>query len=171
MPTNLTYKGRKIIWANGRDFIISTVNKNQSKTMKTQGKYLEGDVIVTNVANDEAKSVSFTPSSSSQTQTITPSSGYESLSSVTVTVNPIPSSYIIPSGTLTITAAGTTDVTNYAAVTVPEGEFYGQVVIPADLTGGTSTVQWAVDSTTGLVEVSKEMLKENVKVEGTGEVL
>lgn len=108
MPTNLTYK----------DSIISTVNKNQSKTMRTQGKYLEGDVIVTNVANDEAKSVSITPTNSTQIQTITPSSGYESLSSVTVTVNPIPSSYIIPTGSTNITSNGTYTVTQYETANV-----------------------------------------------------
>ena len=35
-----------------------------------------------------------------------------------VTVNPIPSQYVVPSGTLSITENGTTDVTNYASVNV-----------------------------------------------------
>ena len=59
----------------------------------------------------ETKTV--TPSASSQS--ITPSSG-KYLSKVTV--NAIPSSYIIPSGTLTITSNGTHDVSTYASVSV-----------------------------------------------------
>ena len=59
----------------------------------------------------ETKTV--TPSASSQS--ITPSSG-KYLSKVTV--NAIPSSYIIPSGTLTITSNGTHDVSTYASVRV-----------------------------------------------------
>ena len=144
MPTNLTYKGS----------IISTVNKNQSKTMKTQGKYLEGDVIVTNVTNDEAKSVSFTPSSSSQTQTITPGSGYESLSSVTVTVNPIPSSYIIPAGTITITTNGTHTVSSYADafvnVVAPSPVLQDKNFIPSE----TSTTITADSGYNGLSSVT-----------------
>lgn len=50
------------------------------------------------------------------TQTVTPDSSYDGLSKVTV--NPIPSSYIIPSGTLSITTNGTKDVSSYANVTV-----------------------------------------------------
>ena len=60
---------------------------------------------------DQTKTV--TPTKS--TQTVTPDSGYE-LSSVTV--NPIPSQYIEPTGSLSITQDGTYDVTNYATVDV-----------------------------------------------------
>ena len=50
------------------------------------------------------------------TQNISPDTGYDYLSSVTI--NPIPSQYIIPSGTKEITANGTSDVTDYASVSV-----------------------------------------------------
>ena len=55
-----------------------------------------------------------TPTTSQQQ--VTPSTNYYGLSKVTV--NAIPSSYIIPSGTKSITSNGTSDVRSYASVNV-----------------------------------------------------
>ena len=55
-----------------------------------------------------------TPTTS--TQTVIPDQNYDGLSQVTV--NPIPSSYIIPSGTLNVSQNGVVDVTQYASANV-----------------------------------------------------
>lgn len=109
MPTNITYKNNT----------LTTVTPGQSKILKTSGKYLEDDLIVSNSSSNQVKGVTITPTTSSQTQTVTPDSAYEGLSAVTVTVNPIPSSYIIPSGTINISSNTTgIDVTSYANAVV-----------------------------------------------------
>ena len=62
--------------------------------------------------NNQNKTV--TPTKSKQS--ITADSGYTGLG--TVTINAIPSEYIIPSGELSVTSNGASDVTNYASISV-----------------------------------------------------
>lgn len=78
---------------------------------------------------EENKTV--TPTKS--TQTVKPSSGYDYLAQVTVA--PIPSGYIIPSGTMTITENDTYDVKSYASakVEIPDKPTTYTVQTVADL--------------------------------------
>lgn len=93
---------------------IKTVTENGTVT-PDEGKYLSSVVVnvpTGSVINAQTKTV--TPTKSKQT--VTPDSGYNALSSVTV--NAIPSNYIEPSGTLDVSNNGTHNVTNYASVNV-----------------------------------------------------
>ena len=86
--------------------ISSQMNLINQIATALEGKASGGEI------NLQNKTV--TPTESSQS--IKADSGYDALD--TVTVNAIPSNYIIPSGTKTITTNGTHDVKNYASATV-----------------------------------------------------
>lgn len=75
----------------------------------------EGKLGLKSVAVNPTPSSAKTVTPTKETQTVSPDSG-KLLSGVTV--NPIPTEYIIPSGTKDITANGTTDVTSFASVNV-----------------------------------------------------
>lgn len=71
-------------------------------------------VVTTHYINNQSKS-GITPSTSSQI--IRPDEDYTGLSQVTI--NAIPASYIIPSGTYTVTNSGTYNISTYASVSTP----------------------------------------------------
>lgn len=113
MSTTVTYKGNTLATA-----------ENQTRTLETAGKYLEGNIIITDVTQGgtptlQTKTKSYTPTESRQTESVSADAGYDGIDTVNVTVNPIPSEYIIPSGTKQITENGTgIDVAEFASVDV-----------------------------------------------------
>ena len=114
MSTTVTYKGSTL-----------TTVTNQTKTLTTQGKYLEDNITLVDVTSGgsptlQTKTATYTPTESQQTATITADSGYDGLDEVDITVNAISSTYV---GT-GITRRSSSDLTaSGATVTVPSGYY------------------------------------------------
>ena len=137
-----------VIWMSGTTATVAAANTSQhtvkiehlefiedgvnlgTKTITQNGTYsassdsLDGFSSVTvncsgGTPSLQTKSVSYTPNTSQQTAQVTADSGYDGLQQVNVSVGAIPSEYIIPSGTKSITENGTgIDVKQYASVNV-----------------------------------------------------
>lgn len=111
-------------------YIVPTGTKNVS--INQNGTVIEdveqfADVKITTNVQPNLQSKSFTPTKS--TTAITADSGYDGLG--TVTVNAIPSQYIIPSGSQTATVNKTYDVTSLAELIVNVAS--GGGVLPSDI--------------------------------------
>ena len=94
---------------------------NDTKTLLTAGKILENDISVSDSTPLLQSFVSrrYTPSTQQQSDLIRPDDGYAAMKKVPVTVDAIPSEYIIPTGSLSITANGSAiDVAQYATADV-----------------------------------------------------
>lgn len=106
MTTTVSYKGNT----------IATVDNN-TKTLETEGKYLEADVVLTDVSSGtptlQTKSLSITPSTSAQSQTVAPDVGYDGLDEVAVNVS------AMPSGTAGTPTATKGSVTNHSVTVTP----------------------------------------------------
>ncbi len=124
MSTTVTYKGAAL-----------TTVSNQTRTLNTAGKYLEDDITLVDISQSapNLQSKSATPTESAQT--ITPDTGYDGLSSVSV--GAISSTYV-GSG---ITRRSSSDLSaNGATVTAPIGYYAAQASkAVASGTAGTPT--------------------------------
>ena len=117
--TTITANPTMTLWSDGR--VVATVNTSQNITPNVNAGYIAngtaGTVTVSGTATQVLSTqaaTTITPTTSSQ---VAVSGG--KYTTGTVTVAPIPSEYVIPTGTKTITENGTgIDVTNYASVDV-----------------------------------------------------
>lgn len=112
MSTTVNYKGSS----------IATVN-NATKTLTTAGKWLEGDIEIVDVATSpslQSKTVSYTPSETAQTATVTADSGYDGLSNVAVSVGAVSGTYV---GSQVPTQAAQTIHPSTTAQTIASGKY------------------------------------------------
>lgn len=101
----------------------------------------------------ESKSVSYTPSETAQSETVTPSSGYDGLSDVDVSVGAISSSYV-GSG---ITRRSSTDLTaSGATVTAPAGYYQSQAT--KTVSAGSATAPSTISGTSATVSTGTNTL-------------
>lgn len=115
--------------------IISAIDDSIVKTLKTGGKYCESDIKITYLDPEKpTQQKSVIPSKTAQV--VLPD---EEMVLSKVTVEPIPSAYIIPSGTIALTENGTHDVSQYASaeVAVVNGLYNRryEVTNPSSITG------------------------------------
>lgn len=100
-----------------------TVDGGTSVRLKTAGKYCDRDIVVTAKGGGKIVLQSKTVTPSKTAQEVTADANYTALEKVTIEA--IPSEYIVPSGTKTITENGTHDAKEYDSVSVnvpiPEG--------------------------------------------------
>lgn len=117
----------------------------ETETFTENGEYNVGRIGTAIVDVDmDLQDKTVTPTE--QTQTVAADSGYDGLD--TVTVNPIPPEYVVPTGSVDITANGTVSVSGKATanVNVPQGVFpSGTKVITENVTGEDVTNYAAVD--------------------------
>lgn len=108
-------------YSNG-SLTLTSAGTNNGGYYHQPGNYRLIYVVDDSSANYQTKTVTYTPTKQTQTQSVTADSGFDALDAVNVTVNPIPNEYIVPTGNLAITQNGNNiNVSQYATVSVSVG--------------------------------------------------
>lgn len=111
----VTYKGAT----------VTSLDASGNITLGTAGKYCEGNILIEYDRPSapspvlQSRTASYTPSTSQQSETITAESGYDGLSSVSVTVDAMPTgSVTIPATTITATPSISVDSSGLISTSV-----------------------------------------------------
>ena len=128
MSSRITYKGNTL-----------TTVSNTTKVLDTAGTYLEDDITIIDVSESspvlQRKTKEYTPTETSQSETISADGAYDGLEAVKVTVNAISSSYV---GSNIERRSSTDLTTNTNTVNVPAG-YYESAASKAISTGTAGT--------------------------------
>ena len=140
MSTTVTYKGSA----------LTTVN-NQTRILKTAGKYMEDDVTLVDVSGSSINNQDKTITPTESQQSISADSGYTGLG--TVTVNAISSTYVGSD----IVARDSDDLTaSGATVSVPAG--YYSTTASKSIASGTVTAPTSISGTAASVSTDSDTL-------------
>lgn len=139
MSTTVSYKGNT----------IATVS-NATKTLTTEGKYLEADIILTDSSQGaptlQTKSESYTPSETAQSATITADTGYDGLDSVGISISAISPTYVgsgisrRSSDNLSASGATVTAAAGYYESAASKTIASGSATAPASISGTGATL-------------------------------
>lgn len=141
MSTTVTYKGSA----------LTTVN-NQTRILKTAGKYMEDDVTLVDVSGSSINNQDKTVTPIESQQTITADEGYTGLG--TVTINAISSTYVGSGITvrdnddLTVSGATVSVPAGYYSVAASKSVASGSVTGPTSLSGSSATVTTGTNTLT-----------------------
>lgn len=157
MSATIIYKGNTIATAS-----------NNTKTLLTAGKYMEANVVVTDNgggggATLQTKSVSYTPTESAISASVTPDPGYDGMDQVNVSVGAISSTYV-GSG---IARNDSTDLTaSGATVTAPAG-YYASNATKTIPNASTPTVNFGGINASGDLIVDVDVADGGYIADGT----
>lgn len=146
------------------DVVQGTINITTNGTHDVAA-YADANVSVSASPNLQSKSKTYTPTESQQTETITAGTGYDGLSSVGITVNPVSSTYV-GSG---ITRRSSSDLTaSGATITAPAGYYSAQAT--KTVTSGSATPAASISATGASVSTGTNTLTLSKAVSNTPQV-